>query len=107
MSDRDTTLLAALRGVLESDVGRQTLLKLAGGQGVNTAEGQAWLTASSALSARSDPASGGTLIVAGAQARFAGQAWTECSVEHHQMVQGAPSEWAGYETRLIYAYAPG
>lgn len=32
-------------GLLSSDVGRQTLQKLADGQGTNTADGQAWLRA--------------------------------------------------------------
>ena len=38
-------LLAALQGILESDVGRQTFQKLAEGQGTDTDDGRAWLTA--------------------------------------------------------------
>lgn len=43
------------------------------------------------------------LEVAGAQARFIGDDWVTCSVEHHNLVQSNPSEWPGYETRLVYA----
>lgn len=35
----------ALNSVLKSEIGRQTLLKLADGQGTDTVEGQAWLDA--------------------------------------------------------------
>lgn len=38
-------LRIALNSVLKSDIGRQTLLKLADGQGTETAEGQVWLDA--------------------------------------------------------------
>ena len=47
-----------------------------------------------------------SMQVVGAQAHFIGQDWEPCSVEHHQMVQAAPSEWQGYETRLIYVLKP-
>jgi hypothetical protein len=43
------TLRKALREVLQSDVGRATLQKLADGQGTNTDEGRAWAAAESAL----------------------------------------------------------
>ena len=39
----------ALRAVMLSDVGRQTLQKLAEGQGTNTEDGRAWLDAAQAL----------------------------------------------------------
>lgn len=42
-------LRIALNSVLNSDIGRQTLLKLADGQGIDTAEGQAWLNAKSII----------------------------------------------------------
>jgi hypothetical protein len=41
----------ALRAVLESDVGRQTLQKLADGQGTDTPDGRAWLAANALLQA--------------------------------------------------------
>lgn len=43
-------LRALLSGVLESDVGQQVLLRLADGQGTDTADGRAWLAAAQELS---------------------------------------------------------
>ena len=42
-------LLHALKSLLESTVGQQTLDKLANGQGTNTIDGQAWLFAKALL----------------------------------------------------------
>ncbi len=38
-------LREAITGLLESDDGRQTMQKLADGQGTNTADGRAWMRA--------------------------------------------------------------
>jgi len=45
------TAIDALRAVLTSEVGKQTLLTLADGQGTNTDDGMAWLSANRLLDA--------------------------------------------------------
>lgn len=46
-------------------------------------------------------------VVVGGQSRFTtdASAWTDCSVEHHDLVQSNKAAWQGYETRLVYAKA--
>lgn len=51
-------LREALEAVLGSDVGRQTLLKLAEGQGTDTDEGRAWLAAQKLVQPESAAAEG-------------------------------------------------
>jgi hypothetical protein len=36
-----------------------------------------------------------------AQSRFPGVAWSQCDVEHARMVLANPSEWPGYQVRLL------
>lgn len=72
----------ALRAILNSDAGRQVLLKLADGQGVNTDEGKAWLHASQLV-----------------------QAHTASTVEAarekaHEALNGAERAWHAYASML-------
>jgi hypothetical protein len=63
-----------------------------------------------ALSHPAQPASAqpqGAGEAVAAQAKFkCGEVWGWCSIEHHHEVQAKPTEWANYETRLLYTTPP-
>jgi len=54
-----------------------------------------------------DQSSPSSFVPVAAECRFVGEEqWKDCSIEHHELVTANPTEWPGYETRLLYAVVP-